>query len=294
MPEAHVISVGGYALRRETYERAIIGIVTLAILILLPAEHFLLAFVVLGQGHFLMTYLYQWKGKKIGWRYLTTYALALGVLAYLTTFVLSLSILLLITGSVFALHFFYDEARLYARDNGISLGLVWYPALLFFLTLIKILYAVDVLPVIVVGTLLFVLQTAHRQEGNDPHRSTRMYMGVFSAVLLALLILPLSISATAVLGSIILYHYMSWYVHYFFRLRDAKRPAGPYLKNGLIVNTLVIGCFALYFLLPSNGAHTALSFFFTEQYFYLWTLLHIFFASNEFFAAVRSQVLTRV
>jgi hypothetical protein len=293
MPEARVISVGGYALRRETYERAAIGAITLAILLFLPAQYFLLAFVMLGQGHFLMTYLYQWKGGKIGGRYLAAYAVALGLLAYLATFVLPLPVLLLITGSVFALHFFYDEARLYARDNSVSLGMVWYPALLFFLVLIKILYAFDVLPVIVVGTLLLVLQVARRGAGDDPHPTTRRYMAAFAAVLLAMLILPLSIPATAVLGAIILYHYMSWYVHYFFRLQDAERPVAPYLKNGLLVNALVIGCFALYFVYSSGIAHDALAFVFAEHYFYMWTLLHILFASNEFLAAVRNQVLAR-
>jgi hypothetical protein len=287
---AHILAFG---LRRETYERIAIGLITLALLAFLPANYFFLAFVMLGQGHFLMTYLYQWKAGKIGTRYMIAYAVALTVLAVLAAYFLPLPFLLLITGSVFALHFFYDEARLHARDNGISLGLVWYPAFLFFLVLVKILYTVDLLPAIVIGTLLFVLQSARSQTVPASHASTAMYMHIFSAILLFLLIFPIAIPATAVLGAIILYHYMSWYVHYFFRLRDGGRPLRPYIKNGILVNALVISSFAAFLVLAPGYAKNAFSFFFAEQYFYMWTLLHIFFASNEFMVAVRTLVLRR-
>jgi len=280
------------ALRRETYERAAIGAITALLLLLLPERYFLLAFIVLGQGHFLMTYLYQWKGKKIGPRYLALYVLALSALAYLVTYAVSLPVVLFVTGSVFALHFFYDEARLYARDNGISLGIVWYPALLFLLVLVEYLFAFDVLPFVVAGTLLLILQCARGQGKERSHPSTRRYMGAFSAILLVALVAPVSIPATSLLGAIILYHYMSWYVHYFFRLKDASRPVRPYLKNAIAVNAVVIGAFAAYLLfVPARGA---LGFVFEEKYFYMWTLLHIFFASNEFLVALRGQVLARV
>lgn len=282
-----------FGFRRETYERLAIGTATLSLLAFLPARFFFLAFIMLGQGHFLMTYLYQWKAGKMTLRYLALYALALGGLAWLASFVLPLPVLLLITGSVFALHFFYDEARLYARDNGVSLGLVWYPALLFLLTLVKILYAFDVLPAIVIATLLLILQYARSEGKENPHPSTGKYMSVFSTVLLTLLLAPVSISATAVLGAIILYHYMSWYVHYFFRLKDNHRPLRPYLGNGVLVNALVIGGFALYLLSASGPVQDGLGFVFAERYFYMWTLLHIFFASNEFIGAMKSQVLGR-
>jgi len=290
---AHVITIGTLACRRETYERLAIGAIVLALLAFLPAHYFFLAFVMFGQGHFLMTYLYQWKAGKIGPRYLALYIPIFTLLAYLATFVLPLPLLLLITGSVFALHFFYDEARLYARDNGISLGLVWYPALLFLLVLAKLLYGIDVVPAIVVGTLFLALQSARREGKGDPHASTGRYMLTFSAFLLLILLVPSSLSPTAVLGAIILYHYLSWYVHYFFRLRDAGRPLRPYLVNGILVNAIVILSFAAFLMLAAGPAKQALSFIFAEQYFYMWTLLHIFFASNEFMAAMRTEALGR-
>lgn len=293
---AQTISSGttlAFGFKRETYERLAIGAVTLALLAFLPSRFFFLAFIMLGQGHFLMTYLYQGKAGKMTVRYLVAYALSLAALAYLATFVLPLPVLLLVTGSIFALHFFYDEARLYARDNAVSLGLVWYPALLFLLALVKLLYAFDVLPVVVIGTLLLIFQYARSEGKENPHPSTGRYMSVLSGVLLALLLTPISISATAVLGAIILYHYMSWYVHYFFRLKDNRRPLRPYLGNGILVNALVIGGFALYLLSSGGALHTALDAVFAERYFYMWTLLHIFFASNEFAVAVKTQVLGR-
>ncbi|MGE5540708.1 MAG: hypothetical protein ACM3TU_00255 [Bacillota bacterium] len=290
--QAQVITIGTFAFRRETYERLAIGATTLVLLAVLPARYFFLSFVMLGQGHFLMTYLYQWKGGKIGWRYLALYVPALLLLGYLATYVIPLPALLLVTGSVFALHFFYDEARLYARDNSISLGVVWYPALLFFLVLVKLVYGIDVFPAIIIGTLLFILQTA-RQEGKpEPHSSTHRYMLVFATFLLVLLLAPAFMSPTAVLGAIILYHYMSWYVHYFFRLRDAGRPLRPYLVNGVTVNVVVIALF-IGFMVLSGPGQNALGLIFGEQYFYVWTLLHILFASNEFMTALRAQVFAR-
>lgn len=290
---AHTITLGTFGFRRETCERLIIGAIVLALLALLPARYFFLAFIMLGQGHFLMTYLYQWKAGRIGPRYLVSYASLLALFAYFAAFILSLQLLLLITGSVFAAHFFYDEARLYARDNSISLGLVWYPALLFFLVLVKLLYGTDVVPEIVVATLLLVLQSARQREQKGPHLSTQRYMLTFSAFLLILLVFPTSESPTAVLGAIILYHYLSWYVHYFFRLRDAGRPIRPYLVNGIIVNAVVISLF-ISFLAFTGPVREALGFLFEERYFYLWTLLHICFASDELMAALRTQVFVRI
>ncbi|HEX5774386.1 MAG TPA: hypothetical protein VFY28_00270 [Candidatus Paceibacterota bacterium] len=279
--------------RRETYERVAIGAIIALLLIFLPAKYFLLAFIVFGQGHFVMTYLYQGKAGKVGWRYLTLYVVALGILLYLVTFVIDLSLLLFITGSVFALHFFYDEARLYARDNGITLALVWHPALLFLLVLVEHLYAVDTLPIAIAATLLWVLQAARRQGSNDAHRATGWYMALFSTILLVALAAPITVPATSLLGAIILYHYLSWYVHYFFRLKDGTRPIRPYLANIAYVNIVIIAGFAGY-LLAAGPAREALGLLFDERYFYMWTLLHIFFASNEFLAAVRTQVLARI
>ena len=51
----------------------------IAVLVLAPAA-IMSTFIVMGQGHFILAYLYQWRAGKSGWRYGALYVLAFSTL----------------------------------------------------------------------------------------------------------------------------------------------------------------------------------------------------------------------
>ena len=68
-------------------------------------------------------------------------------------------------------------------------------------------------------------------------------------------------------GFIIIYHYLAWYFHYYLNLDADHRKT--YLARVLGVNSLVLGAYFLW------GAEGPGRYFFQNDYFYIWTLLHL-------------------
>lgn len=69
-------------------------------------------------------------------------------------------------------------------------------------------------------------------------------------------------------GSVIIYHYLIWYTHYFLNLPSGQ-PRRVYLVRILAINALVVGGYALW---AKEGVGRWI---FKEDAFYIWTLLHL-------------------
>lgn len=75
-------------------------------------------------------------------------------------------------------------------------------------------------------------------------------------------------------GSIIIYHYLNWYFHYFLNLSETQQKV-LYLKRILLINTVVIGA---YFTFKAEGLGF---YFYSEEAFYIWTMLHLITSTRK-------------
>ncbi|MBL7045671.1 MAG: hypothetical protein ISR99_01405 [Parcubacteria group bacterium] len=251
----------------------------LAVVILAP-HNIITLFIVLGQAHFIISYIYQWRAGKIGVKFVLLYAAALG---FLWALILSApqkeSLFLVMAGIIFAIHFFVDElyvahTKFTLERSLVGVGFVLlYSALLF-----KDGYAIDFgffLPLLALFlSLPFIVKAIQRKELN----ASEMLILTSSAVLVMVNLMDVKISIEAMLGFIVLFHYARWYIFYTFRsIEVSKGQLKKYVFNILVVNTLVIGA---YFLYTYTSSAPVLVYMFDQTYFFAWTILHILFSAN--------------
>lgn len=254
-------------------------LVALISVALLDPYQVTIAFIVLGQGHFLLTYLYQWKAGKIGVIYLFLYAFALLVLwAGFALIPDPLSWSYLIAGTIFSIHFFVDEMHINKMTLSLEQKLVGFAFVLMYSGLLfDALYAFEA--PLLLSALAFVACLPLAIEKILTRRISGAEMFFFGSVLVlaALLYSQISIHITLALGFIILFHYVRWYLFYFFRfIEEEGRPRfGRYLIDVGITNVLVVALFVAYFYLPQLSF---LRFLFKPEYFFAWTILHVLFS----------------
>lgn len=242
-----------------------------------------LMIVVLGQAHFALAYLYQWKAGKIGNRYLLSYAAIAGglVTAYYVIPQPELWITVL-AGTIFALHFFIDE---------IYIGrLVWSRELyllcasfvaLYGMVLVEAVYKLQIHEIIIFAVTALVAPLVVRRV----HEKTVQFFEAMALVgltyMLFILLLPRVISITAILGFIILAHYVRWYLFFLARF---SAPATKDIFNAYVRNVvgIQIGIIIAYVLYLSVDSLSMLSVFFDPINFYIWTILHIVFSATFF------------
>lgn len=260
-----------------------------AILLLLVAKPALAlaAFIVLGQGHFLLTYLYQYRGGKITRFYLSAYFVCLP-LAYVAAVYLPITYLLILTAIVFAVHYFYDEARIMTGDNNhLSLLLIMPPIFSFFSYLLYELLKIDTF----MGTLIIacaVLILTLYRFGLTP--LIQKYVLITNAITVLLYILYLrgaTVPSELILGAIIIHHYTTWYIFQYKKLHQNTDRKSKYLTDVLTLNVvLIVG----YILFITNQNFVVLEYLYGVNFFYAWTLLHIIFASHDLIQAIQIRI----
>lgn len=249
----------------------------IAVLTLAPAA-IMSTFIVMGQGHFILAYLYQWRAGKIGWRYGALYVLAFSTLLLAYQFIPEPKLwTFLVAGSIFAIHFFVDEyflAKLSLTTERVLLGVAFiglYSALL-----MHALYGIQVPYVVAIVALLLLLPVAVQAvyARTLTLRDAAFILG--SLGLVFLLIQEYVITLYAALGFTILAHYLRWYVHFYARLQahpDQSR-LRRYLIDVAVVNVIVILLFLLYNVFPESAVRYA----FEPTFFFIWTILHVLFS----------------
>lgn len=235
-------------------------------------------FIVMGQGHFLLAYLYQWRAGKIGWRYGALYAIVFSGLLIAYQFIPEPKLwTFLIAGSIFAIHFFVDEyflAKIALSLERILLGVVFvglYGALL-----LRALYFFEIPYVLATVAILLLIPLGAQALRERALSVVDLAFMLASGVLVVLLVNPQVLSLHAALGSIILAHYMRWYLHFYARLKtnsDQSR-LKKYLVDVAVVNALVITLFGVYVMFQDSF----LRFAFEPTFFFIWTILHVLFS----------------
>lgn len=288
------------------------ALVALALIALQPLQ-IQEAIIVLGQGHFLACYYYQYKYGLIDRSYLVRYFGALLLLFGAYILYPNLFILVTLASIYFVVHLSVDERFLWKDRPSLKRGLAFLPFLLIYAGLIVDsifvghvnldfwMARVQNLPVSILGVwitpfclvaggvalvayLLWVWRQGLNVEIHD------LYFLLAAAVLSLLYLGGYAPSHYYLMGAIILFHYSSWYLHYWVKWQEDRPRRRRYLVDMLAINAVVFGLYAIYRLMPSNlvvdyiprqiypfkdpSQGNILAYLFSPGYFYLWTLMH--------------------
>lgn len=248
----------------------------------------LVSYIVLGQGHFFLTYLYQYRGKKINRLYIVMYLICLPVAMWLAL-LLPDAVMLTAAAVLFSIHFVFDEARLLRKDNTrVSLLLLVPPVSFFLGYFLYDQFSIDLLPYLILLSVVVVAITLLR-FGAQPLLSKHVLVpNILTAVVLFAYGSGLIFPAGLFLGAMIIHHYFAWYIHQYTKLYADSARLGNYITEVLFVNVLLILLFVLY-----TSAMTEvpwLRILFEPSFFYAWTILHILFSSQDLMRSISVRV----
>ncbi len=246
---------------------------------LLSDNQILVTFILLGQAHFLLTYVYAGKYKKINTAYIKKFIALLLLLGGICFFIVEnpsfLKVMILIASILFTFHYFNDEFKIIGLEKleNKLLGVlaVVLVASSVFLVKLSISDVGSVLWLIIVSlilTLLFIYQ-AYKEGVILKHRMFFVFF-VLNIIVPICLLFQKNVTIYQVLGFIIVFHYIRWYLYYFDKFKDKDL---DYYVNAVIgANLIVLIAFILYVSVPGFGI---LYLFYSPLFFYAWSIVHI-------------------
>ncbi|MCE9624351.1 MAG: hypothetical protein K8R69_02685 [Deltaproteobacteria bacterium] len=289
-----------------------LGLVAAALLLLSPlqTQEAIIAF---GQGHFLACYYYQYKYGKMNRAYLMKYLGAL-VLVF-GGYILYPNLYLLVTAAsvYFVVHLSVDERFLWKEQPSLQRGLAFLPFLLIYMGMIvdsifvghvrietgytapmefpvSILgiwitpYCVVAAGIALVAYLAFIRFKPSRMETHD------VYFLLGAAILALLYVTNHVPNHFYLMGAIILFHYSSWYVHYYRRFQENRPLRNRYLLDMLVIYAIIFALYGFYRAMPralnveyfpsqifpykTQNHGNVLAYLFSPGFFYLWTFMH--------------------
>ena len=249
----------------------VLPLVALAFVLLVPERWMLFWVIIGGQAHFLMAYLYQYRGKKITRTYgvVACVLLALAVLLY--SFLPNpFPVAFILVTLFFAAHFAFDELTLHDESWDWLRG----TTVLGFVLLTIVLNLVELIPVLrplaialIVATVIGI--TVRLLSRHWPSRTER-----YLWYLLLLLVVFAFFRADTPLATIIMFtsvlHYLNWLIGYGVRVQG-KPHARKYWKETI---TFALVCTCLAFVYRMSG-DTLFSWLFTPMYYYYGAVMHI-------------------
>ena len=235
-------------------------------------------FIMLGQSHFLLAYLYQWRAGKMTTPYLSLYVVLATAFFYTGIFFGFSSWLVVFTGTLFAAHFFIDEFRM--AQLPFSVGRIFVGAAFivpFFAILANSFIDFNALFETFFISVLFLCIGVVLVSLQHPWTRTDFFLVIAAGVSFFLLSMPPA--PEYVLGFIILFHYIRWYFYYFFCLEHDPSRRRTYIQHVTLFNIAVFVLYFIYGFSFFKWNNTGfLEYFFDPNCFYLWTVLHILFS----------------
>jgi hypothetical protein len=235
----------------------------------------LYAIIVFGQAHFLITYFYMHKAGKLTRPFLLRFlalAIALGIVCSVIVRNPEYGMyLILVTSLLFLVHYLNDEWKI-AGESQVTYRLL---ALLSGVAAFAAVFAqktFGLAPLIYLGlasasAVLLIAFIILSLRGSRPAALLFPFSTILA--LYATLFLPM-VSVMDILGFIVLFHYLRWYLHYFARFSGEARSF--YWDVVIWGHIFVILVFVQFMLAPRTGiAH----YFFEPTFFFGWTIMHI-------------------
>lgn len=249
--------------------------VALALILLSPAQigH---TMSVLGQGHFWGAYYYQWKAGKISWWWIASFA-ALSITLFLIAAAIDVAWLALGAGVLFLIHHFQDEVTLFGKNRSLYRLLEQLqPILLYLAFLIPSLFGGRFpAPIITCALILLVLYCFILVLRWHTPDVLSVYFLSIALALYILWFLDVMIESRLLLGSLVLFHYVVWYAHFYFRFTPHPARQFQYCIDMLVINALAVALFGITFFLEIAPLFNAL---FLIHAFYIWAIVHIIFS----------------
>jgi len=249
-----------------------------------------LCFSVFGQGHFLGAYYYQWKAGKMKMKWVIVYAVLTIALFYWAVALHQYAYIALSAAVLFFIHHFQDEVTLFRKERSLMRTLEQLPPIILFsslagdallrsdFTLAASLFSIAVF-------ILYVILSVIRRESPDV---LGVYYWLITAGLLSLFFFHVHPAPETLMGSVVLFHYVCWYVFFYFRFASNPAKQLVYIRDMFAVHGVVFGTYVLWIAGPV-ATQIAFGYIYLPVYFYIWAILHILFSVRiaDYKAALR-------
>jgi len=236
----------------------------------LPFHLLVHAFIVLGQAHFALTYLYQWRGRRMTRGYRAV-ALALAALAaaYFAYAGGALPLMALIT-VLFSFHFAWDEFTLHDEPvtKGGIVSVAGFTVSFFLISMLFLFPDAPLLKAAALAVAVGAICIRFLVERAPPLQAER-YLWLVQALLFAIaLVLELP---GHVLAVIVILHVLNWYAGYGVRVASDSARARRYWRDVVLSLAATLALFLAY-----RGLEVGwLVFLFGLAPYYAWATAHI-------------------
>lgn len=265
----------------------IVSIVLTLILVSIINEKTSSWFILLGQGHFILSYFYKFRSNQLDKQFYWSYTLLAVFLFSTYLYFEYYKLLYFVTSLYFVIHFILDIFYLNkVRIHIVSALKISLPLLIIFLSIIlqsiSFFSVSEVLCWYVYPLSFLVLFFSGKLYWHFTLGFALLSLFFFLSKLIFAYGYTNSNFAnlhTKAMGIIIISHYLMWYVYYLYKSKDVLF-INKYLYHVFVVNFIVI----IFFFLYENSKFQFLDYFFQEDFFYIWTLLHYFstFRKSDF------------
>ncbi len=234
--------------------------------------------IILGQAHFSMAYLYQYKAGKVDRQYVIKYVcLFIGLFGGFSLFGWERT-LGFVAGTYFVLHFLYDERFLLAEKSDFYGWMRLMPVLVIFAARsLYDWYQIDLLSyAAALATSGFIVWAGNLvRNRRRPNYQDISFVLVFMLGMVFVYGEPI-VGPSAqrnTLSFIIITHYMNWYFHYLVRFSDKPQILKTLVRDIVLINGALFILFLGYHYFDGAAADYG-RFIFEPSFFYLWTLMH--------------------
>jgi hypothetical protein len=253
-------------------------VISLLTVYLLSNNQIITAVIFFGQGHFLLAYLYANKFGKIKSVFLIKFFSLVSILGSICFYVSSnvdlFSIIIFFTSVVFTFHYYNDEFKIKGLEKVknkiiMTLSVVFSFMSVFLIKIFDTSFSVSIL-LFIFSIILFAFYIYQDKEKIFQKNRTFLFFSIINITLPFFLIFKKNISAAQILGFIILFHYLRWYLYYFIKLEGEEL---NFYKDAVVwSNILVLFTFIEYVMAPKLGI---LYMFYSPLFFYAWSVVHI-------------------
>ncbi len=268
-------------IRQQWFHIFLSGILALSCVLFFPNKAILYSIIAFGQVHFLLSYFYSNKSGKMDTAYLKRFFGLLALIGIACLFIdrnpQFSTWLIFITSVVFAAHYFNDEFRLSGLDTLRNQAFATLSVASSFFSIFSVkLFSLDsrfvwMTAAIAAGfAAIFLFQ---RFVDGDALWKRPLFLFFFLLNIclpIFFALHPTAASINQILGFIVLFHYLRWYLYYFERFEGKE--LGFYMDAVVWAHAFVLLAFVQYMLAPFSGIAY---FFFDPVFFYGWTLMHI-------------------
>lgn len=267
----------------------------------LPEKSVAGAMMVLAQGHFFLSYLYQYRAGKMTPKFTKRYLFAVAGVLSAYALVSQVKVIEAITAGYFIIHFFYDERHLLDEKPNSRGWLICLPTIVLLAAEVLHLYAkisspTIFLALIMAGSLIIItiIWAEWRRRSGWRTRNFYFFLVFLCAVSMILVgrLLP-GLENRNALNFIILLHFANWYLHQLRKLDGNRVGLKKFVVEAAGINALfgILMVTLLWFPLL-RGPTVIAEYLFLSPNFHLWTILH--YAATFRYADLGNWNLARV